>query len=92
MKPLSYYVYYRTEAPAPADLRAAAEALFGELRAATGVQGRLLRRRDDPSTWMEIYENVADGPAFESALDAALAKTGFSRLQLQRKTEIFTCA
>lgn len=34
----------------------------------TGVAGRLLRKRDDAATWMEIYEGVQDAPAFERSL------------------------
>ena len=89
---LYYYVYYRIEPVRLDEMRAIASALFDEVRATTGVQGRLLRRRDDASTWMEIYADVADAAKFERALEVALVKAGFERLQAQRKTEIFQCA
>lgn len=92
MNKLHYYVYYKIEPAKLATLLGATAALFDEMRAATGVQGRLQRRRDDPGTWMEVYENVADSASFEHALEVALAKTEFSDLKAQRKTEIFQCA
>ena len=35
-----------------------------------------LVRRDDPRTWMEIYEHVHDTRAFEAALAAAVLRHG----------------
>jgi hypothetical protein len=62
-----FYVWYTVRG----DL-VAAVATIGALTAAieerTGVAGRLLVRRDDPSTWMEIYENVTDERTFERVL------------------------
>lgn len=68
----SYYVYYRSAAAAES-VRAAVAAMQSALAATTGVQGRLLRRVDDPSTWMEIYEDVAAPERFERELAAAAA-------------------
>ena len=39
-----------------------------------GVTGRVLVRRDDPRTWMEIYEHVADARLFERELAAGVAR------------------
>ncbi len=80
----SYYVYYRVE-PARLDaLRGAVQELFRSIENETGVRGRWMRRRDDPMTYMEVYEDVRDERAFEALLDRGGAKLG-----LQRKTEIF---
>ena len=92
MNALHYYVYYRVEPARLEELRAVVAALFSEVHAATRIQGRLQRRRDDPSTWMEIYENVADPADFERALEGALRECDFTRLSAKRKTEIFQCA
>ena len=74
---MNYYIYYRV-APSEA---AHARALVGEAQSAlaldTGIQGSLLRSDDDPSTWMEIYEGVADRHRFEAALGRLLALHGF---------------
>ena len=77
---VALYVYYRvTRADDPA-ARALVRAVQDELLQATGVRGRLLRRRDDPLTWMEVYEQVNDADAFERALEAALARHRFASI------------
>ena len=38
-----------------------------------------MRRRDDPSTYMEIYEGVEDAAAFEALLEAEGRKLGVER-------------
>ncbi len=35
-------------------------------------------KRDDPSTWMEIYEGVEDAGKFEQCLAAVLRSTDFA--------------
>ena len=50
--------------------RRAVMTLFEELRATAGVSGRLARRLDDATTWMEIYEPVADMGFFKSLLES----------------------
>ena len=66
----SYYVYYKVREADSASALAAVTLLQRELADATGIRGRLLRRRDDPSTWMEVYENVTDGDSFEAMLQS----------------------
>ena len=69
------------------------EAVQSALGEDTGIQGRLLRRSDDPSTWMEIYEAVADPPRFEAALERLLAQHGFEAClapDSRRHSERFT--
>lgn len=67
----SYFIYYRLAAGV--DLPAARDTiarLQQAIQAASGVAGRLLHDEGEPPTWMEIYEPVADAPAFERLLDA----------------------
>jgi hypothetical protein len=75
-----YYVYYRVDAAQEARLRAVVERMQAALRSETGIAGRLLRRRDDAQTWMEIYENVDDSTRFEVALNAAISHAGLDAL------------
>lgn len=83
----SYYIYYRTDAGADAvQLRATVVAMQAELAKATGVSGRLLRRVDDRTTWMEIYEDVAEPERFERELAACVARFHLRAL-LQPGTE-----
>ena len=74
---LNYYIYYRVAPSEAARVRAVIEAVQLALREDTGIQGSLLRRDDDPTTWMEIYEAVADPPRFETALEGLLAQHSF---------------
>ena len=72
----SFYVYYRVADPGSGSARACAAAIIEDVRAATGVHGRLMRRSEDPGTWMEIYENVPDAAAFERALTRSAEARG----------------
>jgi hypothetical protein len=62
---IHYYIYYRVkddDAETETQIRAM------QVRLACRINGRLLKRRGDSSTWMEIYENVADSIHFEHQL------------------------
>ena len=74
--PLSYYIYYRVAQPAQA--QTLVRHIHAALKARTGIDGRLLRKRDDPSTWMEIYEGVSEIDAFEQCLAAAVQAANFA--------------
>jgi hypothetical protein len=65
---LNYYIYYRVDPQRLAPLRPAVMALFKKIEEAFGVRGRWMRRRDDPTTYMEVYEGVQDEQAFEALL------------------------
>jgi Domain of unknown function (DUF4936) len=70
-----------------AELRTAVERLFGLLERECGVRGRWMHRRDDPTTYMEVYEDVKDAARFEALLEREGAKLG-----MQRRLERFVCA
>jgi hypothetical protein len=84
---LNYYVYYKVDQVRLAALRALVHALFQEIEKQTGVRGRWMHRRDDPLTYMEVYEEVQDEKAFEALLEREGAKLG-----VPRKVERFVCA
>ena len=84
---MNYYVYYKLDPERLAELRPAIEALFKTVEREFGVRGRWMRRRDDPATYMEVYEGIADEAAFE----ALLAREG-AKLGLPRKVERFVSA
>lgn len=72
----SIYVYYRID-PVQALLAAARiDALLGAMAAHCATPPRRLQRCDDASTWMEVYEGIADQAAFAAALHAAVAAQG----------------
>ena len=70
-----------------AELRTAVERLFSLLERECGVRGRWMHRRDDPTTYMEVYEDVKDAARFEALLEREGAKLG-----VQRRLERFVCA
>ncbi|HTP63267.1 MAG TPA: DUF4936 family protein [Burkholderiales bacterium] len=83
----NYYVYYRVDAARADALRIEIHELLEKIQEQSGIRGRWMRRRDDPLTFMEVYEGVKDEAAFEALLEHESAKLG-----LQRKTERFVCA
>ena len=60
-----YYVWYRVRDDAAAEAETAVRALQARLACRTGIAGRLLKKRDAPETWMDIYEGVAEPQGFE---------------------------
>lgn len=84
---MNYYIYYRIPQERVAGLRVQVEALFSRIENETGIRGRWMRRRDDPTTYMEVYEGVSDERAFEALLEREGAKLG-----VPRKLERFVCA
>lgn len=83
----NYYVYYRVDLARLAELRASIEQLFSRIERETGVAGRWMHRRDDPATYMEVYEGVRDSAAFDALLERQASGLG-----LERKVERFVCA
>ena len=89
---LSFYIYYRIPAQNAERARAAVRELQRELSDIAGISGRLLRRRDDETTWMEIYEDVQDGARFETELAKLVERRGLAALLAPgsaRKQEVF---
>ena len=76
---MNYYVYYKIEPQRLEELRHAVDGLFVVIERKLGVRGRWMRRRDDPATYMEVYEDVEDGKAFEALLEREGAKLGVAR-------------
>ena len=89
---LSYYVYYKVPGENAERARAAVAEIQRELRSSTGISGRLLQRRDDVATWMEIYEDVADPVQFEAAISVLVKRHGLAQFLLPgttRRQEVF---
>jgi hypothetical protein len=72
------YVYYKVDPAQLGDLRRAVEQLFATVQRA-GVRGHWQRRRDDPTTYMEIYPQVEDLPRFEALLASECSRLDFER-------------
>jgi Domain of unknown function (DUF4936) len=83
----NYYVYYRVDAARIDAVGSSVQKLFKTIESETGILGRWMHRRDDPSTYMEVYEGVADDKTFEAVLEREAAGLG-----LERRVERFVCA
>jgi len=84
---LNYYVYYKLAPDRVEAARALVNELFEIVQERCGVRGRWMRRRDDPSTYMEVYEGVRDAAAFE-----AVMKSEGPRVAPNRRLELFISA
>lgn len=89
----SYYIYYRVEPSQAAACNEAVRKLLDTVHQRTGIRGRMLKKRNEPLLWMEIYEGVADEAKFEWELAESVAAAGIQPL-LQagssRHTECFS--
>lgn len=83
----NFYVYYRVDPARLEVIRHAVEKIFAAVERETGIRGRWMRRRDEATTYMEVYEGVKDDLAFEALLEREAARLG-----LERKVERFVCA
>ena len=89
---LNFYIYYRVPVQNAERARVTVNEVQRELSGIAGISGRLLRRRDDETTWMEIYENVQDGARFEAELASLVERHGLAALLVpgsSRKQEVF---
>lgn len=73
------FIYYKVDLARSDEALAAVHAGLDDVTAATGLRGRLMRRTDDPATWMEVYDPVDDPEALERAIDAAVARHDLTR-------------
>jgi len=86
----NYYVWYTVERDDAHELEQAVRSMQARLACRTGVVGRLLKRREAPDTWMEVYEKVTDPGAFEPALASLVDQYDIEvRLRDRRHTECF---
>lgn len=74
-----YYIYYRVSAAHSLEASAAVKQIQYEIEAHFSIAGRLLKKREEPLLWMEIYENVPSSEAFEAALKSAESKAEIMR-------------
>lgn len=88
----SIYIYYKVTPGSMEKVGAAVQVLFKAIAGGSGIEGRLLCRRDKPETWMEVYEGVADPESFQASLNRELGRLCFAELlgpDSRRITELF---
>jgi hypothetical protein len=88
----SYYIYYRVDPAQAAAAELRIKQLLDAVSKATGSMGRLMKKRDEPHLWMEVYENVINEAKFEWELAEAVKKlkaTEFLQPGTPRHVECF---
>ncbi len=86
------FVYYRVRADAAAEAAKRVAALFEALAAEGLPRGHLLRRRDQPLLWMELYEPVSDPSRAVERIEALARRSDFAAVLAPggtRKVECF---
>jgi hypothetical protein len=91
----NYYVYYRIDPAQLGKLGIEITKLFRKVEKESGVRGRWMRRRDEPTTYMEVYEGVRDADAFDALLQGQCERLALQRFLAPgavRRREIFIAA
>ncbi|MDD5390152.1 MAG: DUF4936 family protein [Gallionellaceae bacterium] len=87
-----YYIWYRVRAD-ERETETVIRHMMARLACRAGVTGRLLKKREEPRLWMEIYEEVGDPAAFERLLAAAVDEFDVEMFcEDSRHSECFTQA
>ena len=80
--PYSFYIYYRVDPAKAAACEPRIRELFVAVRKATGIEGRLMRKRGESNLWMETYLNVTDDASFEWELAEAAGRLNLQEFLL----------
>lgn len=67
----AYYIWYRVRAD-ERETETVIRHMMSRLACRSGVAGRLLKKREEPCLWMEVYEGIADPDAFALLLARAV--------------------
>jgi hypothetical protein len=73
------YIYYKIDAAQAAVARRVLERMVAEIAARAAIVGRLLHRREDALTWIEVYEPLTDAAQLKRLLDEAVERYGARR-------------
>ena len=87
----AYYIYYRVQPEKAAACEPVIRELLAAVRKATGVAGRLMKKRGEPNLWMEIYEGVTDDAKFEWELADAAGRLKVQAFLLPGSSRHFEC-
>lgn len=86
-----YYIYYRISEKDAVEAELLVRAMQARLACRSGIVGRLLKKRDEPGLWMEVYEDVSEPERFEHLLNQAVDEFDLGMfIDGPRKMECFT--
>lgn len=87
---MNYYIYYRVSDQNAAEAETLVRSMQARLACRSGIGGKLLKKRDEPALWMEIYEGVSEPERFERLLEQAADEFDLAMfLDGARHTECF---
>lgn len=88
----SVYIYYRVPEQDALTLYEQIHTLQINVKQATGITGRLLKKVNESLLWMEVYENVPDITIFSNALHKEILEAKLADFfeRNPRKIEIFS--
>ncbi len=84
----SFYVYYKVDPARQGEIEPLVYTLLGRVACRTGIQGRLLKKLDGSSAWMEVYEGISDAAVFDRILQELCERYDIDIL-IDRHTERF---
>jgi hypothetical protein len=68
----NYYIYYRVSAKNADEAEVLVRSMQSRLACRSGIGGKLLKKRDEPGLWMEVYEAITEPARFERLLEQAV--------------------
>lgn len=63
-----YYIYFRVADKDAVETELLIRSMQARLACRSGISGWLLKKRDEPAMWMEVYEQVSNAMLFERLL------------------------
>ena len=87
----SFYIYYRVDPAKAAEAEPRVRELFAAVESATGIAGRLLRKRGESHLWMEVYLGIQDDAKFEWELAEVASRLKFQELLQDGTTRHVEC-
>ena len=86
-----YYIYYRIAAKDADEAEFLIRSMQARLACRSGVSGSLLKKRDEPGLWMEVYEGITEPQDFERLLEQAVDEFDIALFaDSPRRQECFT--
>jgi len=86
-----YYIYFRVNPEHAKACATKVREIMSAVRVATGVNGRVLKKRGEPDLWMEVYEGIEDEANFEWALAEAVSSANIEKLLQPHTTRRLEC-
>lgn len=74
------YIYYSIDPAKNKETEKAVTQLFAQVKTKSGVQGRLLCRMEDATTWLEVYGPVKNADSLLEVIEEAAFDQGFKQL------------